>query len=125
MSDPQTKVAGIPKTIKVGPVIFTVRVDKDAWLSIEHETMTKGYYGHTRPQTGEIFLNPEHASDVHRLTLWHEVIHALLETVAGSPDWAPMPDDKKEREEMVVRELEAPTLTVLRDNPELVAYLVA
>ncbi len=42
-----------------------------------------------------------------------------------APDWRHLGPDRLNREERVVRMLEAPTLNVLNDNPGLVAYLTA
>ena len=47
----------------------------------------------------------------------------MCETVMGSPDWHGLGKEKSNREEAVVAAFESPTLLVLRDNPELVAYL--
>lgn len=113
----------MPRTIKIGVVTYTVIVDEDGWVNIEHETQTKGYYGHTKNATSEIFINPKSSTDVARRTLWHEVMHALCETAMGSPDWTNLGDEKDDREELIIRRLEHPTLQVLRDNPGLVAYL--
>jgi hypothetical protein len=43
----------------------------------------------------------------------------------GSPDWRGLGKEKVDREEAVVRAFESPTLLVLRDNPDVVAYLTA
>jgi len=118
----------VPSTIRVGTVTFRVTVDRDDWMRIEHKTQTKGYYGHTENREAMIYLNPDGAPDVTRLTLWHEVLHCLDETVMGDPNWlelAGKPEDMDAAEEVVIRMLEHPTLAVLRDNPALVAYLTA
>lgn len=115
----------VPASILVGTIRFRVTSDPDDWLRIEHRTKTGGYYGHTTPLDAMIYLNPDQAPDVMRLTLWHEVIHAALEAVAGKPQWTDLGDDQGEREEAVVRRIESPTLAVLRDNPALVTYLTA
>lgn len=117
-----------PECIRVGAVTYRVTQAIDEWQSIEHETQTKGYYGHTQHKKATIYLNPEASSGVTRLTLWHEVLHCVDEVMLGDPDWTKLngdPEDKDAAEEIVVRMLESPTLVVLRDNPHLVAYLTA
>jgi len=115
----------IPSTVQIGTVTYTVTIDPDAWVRYEHEQQEKGFYGHTHHNRALILLNPENTPDVARQTLWHEVMHALCETTMGSPDWRGLGKEKSDREEAVVRAFESPTLLVLRDNPELVAYLTA
>lgn len=115
----------LPASIKVGTVTFTVTTDPDDWMRIEHEQQRTGSYGHTHLLRAIIYLNPEQSTDTMRLTLWHEVLHALAEVAMGGNDWRGMGKDRDAREECVVRSWESPTLTVLRDNPGLVGYLTA
>lgn len=115
----------IPSEIRVGTVTYHVTVEPEDWMRIEHATQKKGYYGHTDPKAATIYLNPESAPEQNRLTLWHEVLHALHETVMGSPSWQGLSEDPHAAEERVVLRWEHPTLAVLRDNPALVEYLTA
>ncbi len=117
----------LPTSIKVGTITFTftVTVDPDDWMRAEHETQRVGDYGHTNAMRAIISLNPEQSPDTMRLTLWHEVMHALAEVVMGANDWHGLGKDRDDREETVIRSWESPTLTVLRDNPNLVGYLTA
>lgn len=115
----------IPASVRIGAVTYTVTIDPDTWLRYEHEAQSKGYYGHTEHRTATILINPEATPDVARLTLWHEIQHALCETTMGSPDWLNIGETKVDREEAVIRAFESPTLLVLRDNPDLVDYLTA
>ena len=112
-----------PLSVKVGPVAYRVTSDPDEWMRAEHDTQRSGYYGITRNTQAVIYLNPEADPAVTRLTLWHETLHALFEVTMGSPDWHGLGKTHNDREESVIRRLEGPTLTVLRDNPELVSYL--
>lgn len=115
----------IPTSIKVGTVTFTVSIDPDEWMRSEHKRRSSGDYGHTDQLRATIYLNPEQSPDTMRLTLWHEVLHALAEAVMGASDWRGMGKTHDDREETVIRAWESPTLTVLRDNPDLVGYLTA
>jgi hypothetical protein len=115
----------MPKAVLIGSVIYRVTTDRDDWLRIENATQCKGAYGHTEPMWAVIFISPETSPDNQRMTLWHEVMHALCETAMGSPNWDHLGEGPTEREERVIRSFESPTLLVLRDNPQLVAYLTA
>jgi len=115
----------IPSIVHIGSVVYRVTIDPDEWVRFEHKNQKTGFYGHTDHETATIYVSPETVPDVQRTTLWHEVIHALCETTMGSPDWHGLGKEKSDREEAVVRAFESPTLLVLRDNPELVAYLTA
>ena len=113
----------MPASIRVGSVTYRVTTDPDDWMRFEHKNQSKGAYGHTEHLEATIFVNPETTPDVQRLTLWHEVMHAMHEAVMGAPDWHGLGKGKIDREEAVISALESPTLLVLRDNPELVTYL--
>jgi hypothetical protein len=119
------RVADMPAGIRIGSVTYTVTVDPDEWIRYEHKNQKKGYYGHTEHSTASIYIGPDCTPDVQRLTLWHEVIHALCEVTMGSPGWLDLGEEKHDREEAVIRAFESPTLLVLRDNPDLVDYLTA
>lgn len=111
-----------PEFITVGSVSYRLTDDPVDWQKIENKTMRKGDYGHMDSLTATIYLNPEQADDVKRLTVWHEALHAMLETVCGAPAWK-LKGNPDEREEAVIRILESPTLLLLQDNPDLVDYL--
>lgn len=120
--------AGVPASVRIGVVTYRVTTDPSDWQSIVHKTQTKGFYGHSQHTEAVIYLNPEANPDVTRLTLWHEILHCLDETVMGNPNWLRLgdqPEDRDAAEEVVIRMWEAPTLAVLRDNPDLVAYLTS
>jgi len=113
----------LPTSVIIGPVTYRVTINPDDWMRYEHKFQSKGDYGHTLNIGATILINPDSTPDVVRLTLWHEIQHALFETVMGSPDWLNLGENKDDREEAIIRAIESPTLLVLRDNPDLVAYL--
>lgn len=113
-----------PEHIKVGTVEYAINSDPDDWIKLEHETQTKGNYGYTKNLNATIYLNPEADQRVVALTLFHELLHALCESVMGAPDWRHLGKTKVDREEQVVRMLEGPLLSVLTDNPDLFRFLV-
>ena len=122
---PEIMPGNIPASVRIGAVTYTITIDPDAWMRYEHENQSKGYYGHTEHRPATILINPDSTPDVVRLTLWHEIQHALCETVMGSPNWLDLGETKNDREEAVIRAFESPTLLVLRDNPDLADYLTS
>lgn len=113
----------MPAAIQIGSVTYMVTRDPQRWMALENRLHTSGYYGHTDHTEACIYLNPTLAEDVVKLTLWHEVLHAVCEAMLGDPAWRHLGSSPEAREEAVVRMLESPTLLVLRDNPALVEYL--
>ena len=115
----------MPATVRVGSVTYRVTIDPDDWIRVEHKVQSKGDYGHCQNIEATIYVNPEATPDVQRVTLWHEVMHALCTAVMGSPDWHGLGKEKHDREEAVVSAFESPIVLVLRDNPDLTAYLLS
>lgn len=105
----------MPTAIKVGPYTYTV--DQDPTKLRQHEHLLKaGLSGGTAHETTEIHIDPTSSESYKRETLWHEVKHAVCNLFG----WG---DEKKEEE--AIGMTSAMELAVLRDNPELVAYLTA
>jgi hypothetical protein len=100
-----SKAVALPSTVLIGSVTYLATINPDDWLRIEHERQSKGDYGCTDNNKATIYINPESTPDVQRLTLWHEVMHALCETVVGGPDWRGLGKDRHDREESVIRML--------------------
>jgi hypothetical protein len=120
-----SKAEPLPGAVLIGSVTYLVTADPDDWMRIEHQRESKGDYGCTDNTKATIYISPESTPDVQRQTLWHEVMHALCETVIGGMDWRGLGKDRYAREETVIRMLESPIVMVLRENPELVNYLMA
>lgn len=119
-----SKPAVMPGNVLIGTVNYLVTNAPGEWMRKEQELQRKGDYGHIDHTTAMIYINPDASPDVARLTLWHEVMHGLCESLMGSPSWRGLGNEKDDREEAVVRALESPTLLVLRDNPDLAIYLL-
>lgn len=98
-----------PDRLRVGPHVWRVRrraLDADGEL-----------YGRTEEQRLLITIAPGRAPSQERDTLLHELLHALWSHCALDQD-----DDEQER---IVRSLAPWLLAALRDNPQLVAFLLA
>lgn len=118
-------MTSLPQSVKVGGINYRITNDPDDWMRKEHSSREFGLYGCTNHKGSTIFLDPDATEEVTRLTLWHEVLHAVLEVLAGSPTWTHLGKTPSKREETIIRRLESPTFMVMRDNPELLAYLTA
>ncbi|GAA1701306.1 hypothetical protein [Fodinicola feengrottensis] len=120
-----------PRKVKVGPISFTVASTRVGWKAAvdrEGSVIDSEDYGVAFPWLGEIAVNPAHPPTVQRLTTVHELLHALLALVCGSPDFRSYfkgSTGQIAAEERLVRLLEAPLLSLIRDNPRLMEYLTS
>ncbi len=108
---------GIPSTIKVGPFRYTVEVTAEAIAETRYNSNSPGTTGEARPKTLHIVLDPLTPPDLKAHDLLHEVQHAI--------HWACglNSDEKITVHEYIIRTT-ALLLAVVRENPELVAFLV-
>lgn len=101
----------LPRRIKVGPYTYTVDLNDgldDAELR-----------GITDTDLHQIRLNPGNPPALMRSTLLHEAIHAVAVSCARITC-----EEKLVQEDWIGR-IEAPLTALLRDNPQLLAYLTA
>lgn len=103
----------MPKSVKVGPYTYAVSTDEAAIRKFEHEKQSR-HAGHTSHSELAIHVDPHNAAGYQRDTLWHEVLHCIVNVVNLQP---------KLSEEEIICTISHMTLAVLRDNPDLVAYL--
>lgn len=106
----------MPKTIRVGPYVYDVATD-EAWLRQQEHSRSGGLRGATDHQQLRIVVGPDMALGMQRQTLWHEVKHAVIEAMT-------MSNDKRSDEDWISRTAPG-ELAVLRNNPDLVAFLIA
>lgn len=97
-----------PSTIRVGACDWRVTVAADAKL-----------FGKTRHKATEILLCEQSPASM-RDSLIHEVLHAVWWCAGGEK----LLDIDKDAEERLIRLLSPWLLSLIRDNPHLVAYLV-
>lgn len=102
-----------PETVKIGSFSYAVKVKKK--LSA---------LGRTRHRFGLIYLAGDQHVDQARDTLLHELIHAAI-WVGGSMRMlgATDSDIADELEENICRLLAPQLLGIIRDNPDLLAFL--
>ena len=121
-----------PTRIRVGPLTYRVLWDAEeirrAGQDVPGDGSVSAYSNHRR---AIIALDPSEAPDVLRHSLLHEVLHCVLRLSGVWPDQHAR-DHVHSREpasidveEFVVAATAGPLLGVLRDNPDLLAYLTA
>ncbi len=93
-------------SIKIGPMIY--KIIEIADLCIDGDTMI-GSVCHT---SGELLLEMRLCPQAKKVTLWHEIIHAILVT-SGNVG---------EHDDRLVDALAYGIVSVLDDNPQLSAY---
>lgn len=99
-----------PETIRIGYQDFTLRMQP---YSIE----TAGEYGHTHKVNSVISVNLMGNSIEQVNTLIHECLHAIYHTQGIKTDG--------DVEELVVNSLANGLVQMIRDNPQLIEYILS
>lgn len=105
----------LPQRIKVGPLTYKVAYWTNEDLHGHGDIL---YYGRCMKPTCTIYLRPGLADCRLREVLVHELLHAAFD-VTG------LDQQEGANEEATVSALAYPILAILRDNPDLVAFLTA
>lgn len=105
-----------PAKVRIGPVDYRISEDPGELLAQELGIGTQ-VFGMGDKAQQLIMLRPGMAPGFTRQIMLHEIVHQLFD-VAGL-------ELPTETEEQVCLSLQATLLGVLRDNPELTAWLVA
>lgn len=109
----------MPTRIKIGPQVFTV-VERDGKGDA---TLHDGAYGYTLDGKNLIVLERSLPFTKKQVTLFHEIMHACRMTFEN-PTKPKKSSEFEEWEHYFVGIFESSLLMVLRDNPELVAWLL-
>lgn len=104
-----------PDLIWVGALPYTVAYDHDA-IRITAADIRKDIVGHSQHHTLQITVNDDVAEQVIRDTLLHEVLHCIWNDAGMA--------GLEMTEEEIIGCLTPRLVSVLRVNPELIAYLV-
>lgn len=107
----------MPKSVKIGSQVWEITEQK------RKHSADLGHYGFTSPKDNSIVIDAEQSESMKRTTLFHELLHAIGITFGGSFQ----PSNKISFEEMEhfwIGRFEEPVVAMLRDNPELVGYLI-
>ena len=109
----------LPKSIKIGPQVFEVIERSHA----EDGMLNDGSYGYTLDTKNVIVIDSEIHETKKRVTLFHEVMHAAR--MVNEPPTKPKKNAEfEEWEHYFIGVWENSLLLVLKDNPQLVEYLL-
>jgi hypothetical protein len=110
----------IPSRVKVGSQWFDVVVRSRR----DDGTLHDGTYGYTLDQENLIVIDSEIAPSRQQLTLWHELMHAARNIYDTSV--LPKKSDNFDTwEHYFIGVWEESLLVLIRDNPELLQYLLS
>jgi Zn-dependent peptidase ImmA (M78 family) len=109
----------LPKSVKVGSQIWEITEQKRK----HNSEFIDGTYGFTIDKDNVIVLDADMSNSVRRVTLLHEVLHAIRFTFGGShrPHKSTSYEDW---EHYWIGLVEEPLILILRDNPDLVSFLL-
>lgn len=107
------------KSVKVGPQKFAI-VQRDPK---EDGMLDDGAYGYTLDRRNLIVLSSELANGKEKITLLHEILHAIRMNNDGMPRPS-KEDDYETWEHYFIAMYETGLLAVLKDNPKLVEWLL-
>jgi hypothetical protein len=130
VSTTTTSASTPPQTLRIGHLVYTVVVDDG--LLTEHGTRSQctiAGFSHSALQSIVLGTksvtsgNRPFGEDYRREVLLHEVLHSCLRVTGCDPD-RDAKADCTDVEERAVEAISGPLLAALRDNPELVTYLL-
>jgi len=113
-------MAPIPSAVKVGPIVYSVFVGGEEWEQAHLRDQTPGLLGLTESERAQITLPDSLAPGPEREVVLHEVLHAIYQVGGNMIERV----ERDQLEEDSIRLISPGLLGVLRENPDLVAYLV-
>lgn len=107
----------LPTQVKIGSQVWQISEQK------RKHSADPEHYGFTVSKDLTIILDAEMPESIKRVTLFHELLHAVRFTFGGSfsPHKSTSFDDW---EHYWIGLYEEPVVAMLRDNPDLVEYLL-
>jgi hypothetical protein len=108
----------MPSSIVIGTQVWEIKLRKRKDIP----DLSEGWYGYTQDKECSIVIDAEMPENLKRVTLFHELLHAVRFTFGGSfkPDKR---TDFEDWEHYWIGLYEEPVVMMLRDNPDLVEYL--
>lgn len=107
----------LPKQVRLGTQVWEITEQKRKHAS------DGDHFGFTNYKDNTIVLDSDQAPSMKRVTLFHELLHAIRSTFGGSyspPKGTPYDD----WEHYFIGLYEEPVILMFKDNPDLVAYLL-
>lgn len=112
----------IPNKIKVGTQTFEV-VEKKRKHDVD--IRDNGTYGYCIDKDNTIIIDIEMPLSMKRVTLFHEIFHAIRFVYGGSHKPNGKTTSYEEWEHYWIGLYEEPYIQVFRDNPDLVTFLTS
>jgi hypothetical protein len=108
----------LPKSVKIGTQVWEITEQK------RKHSVSNDHFGFTSSTNNTIVLDSEQVSSMKRVTLFHELLHAIKITFGGSyqPGKGTSFD---EFEHYFIGLYEEPVILMLQDNPELLEFLLS
>lgn len=113
-----------PTRILIGGQPFSVEWQDQPGTRLHADSTDYWDLGTTIIAEQKIVIRTLQADYQVRDTVLHEILHAILNLTAQKDRFKDSLDDKKTPEEPIVSAVATAMLTVLRANPELVAWLI-
>ena len=107
------------KSVKVGPQTFDIVVRDPK----QDGMLNEGAYGYTLDGANVIVLNASNGNGKQQITMLHEILHAVRMNYDGMPKPS-KEDDFEAWEHYFIAMYETGLLSVLKDNPKLVEWLL-
>ncbi len=108
----------LPSSVRIGSQVWDVSEQKRKHSSDD------GHYGFTNPKDNTIVIDSDLPLSMKRTTLVHELLHAIKVTFGGSFQPAKS-TEFIEWEHYFIGLYEEPITMIIRDNPELMEFLLA
>ncbi len=108
----------LPKSVKIGTQVWEITEQK------RKHSVSNDHFGFTSAANNTIVLDLEQAPSMKRVTLFHELLHAIKVTFGGS--YQPGKGTTfEEWEHYFIGLYEEPVMLMLKDNPDLLDYFLA
>lgn len=115
-------MTAVPVHLRIGHMSYTVTLDTNE-INKHNVNDQCDYAAWSRASEQRILMRDDMPPDYERETLLHEVIHQCLRVSGCDPD-ADAKAGVTDVEERAIKAMSGPLLGTLRDNPDLVAYLL-
>lgn len=125
----------MPSSVKVGPIRYRIMTDAAEIKRISDEAdigSESEWVAFSDHDNAIIGINPNHDDDVNRVSVVHELLHCTLRLSGVWPNaYARIVDSARGEhggysvEEATISGMAGPLQGVLRDNPDLVAWLLS
>lgn len=124
MSTKAVKYPKMPTKVKIGTQNWTV-IERSSSID---DALSSSAYGYTLTRSSTIILDVDAPPSRKRQTLLHELLHAIRYSMGNTTIPSPNDDESKTTdawEHYFIGIYEEGVLAILRDNPQVTAYLLS